>query len=248
MQVIKNKQWWGLLAVIYMHRNHKSHPPQLLESESAHHLLRRLWVARQLPGAIVRDKQKIYGSTTAYSVGKPDFDYHTYLPNDDAKVAERKRLRVVERWFGDAAKHGVVNVYMSYIYRTERNVNDVQVAADAVAAYVNGGKGQKGIIIEDACNEPDKIVGSRLALGFMANGRVLGRFLSRYAEEVPFKGGFDTRHQYDMEMFYADRTLYEEDYRHSVPVAYDIGRTITELNCFIQEERQLASLRTALQG
>lgn len=231
-----------------MEKKFKPHPPQSVDSESANHLLRRLRVARHLPGAIVRDKQKIYGSTTAYSVGKPDFDYHTYLPAADAKVAERKRLRVVERWFGDAAKHGVVNVYMSYVYRTDRAVGDVQAASDSVAAYVDGGKSQKSIIIEDACNEPDKIVGSRLALGFMSNGRVLGRFLSRYVEEAPYKGAFDGRYQHDMEIFYADRTVYEDDYLHSVPVSYDIGKMITELNCFIQEEQQLASLRAALQG
>lgn len=230
-----------------MYKNHKPHPPQLLESEPAQNLLHRLWAAKQLPGAIVREKPKIYGSTTAYSVGKPDFEYHAYLPADDAKVIERKRLRVVERWFGGPQKHGVVNVYMSYVYRTERATNDTQAASDAVAARVSS-ESQNGIIIEDACNEPDKIVGNRLALGFMANGRVFGRFLSRYAQEVPYMGGFDTRHQHDMELFYADRTLYEEEYRHSVPFTYDIGRMITELDCFIQEEQQLAKLRSALQG
>jgi len=222
-------------------------PTQEIDPELGQSILQQLYIARHLQGVLLTEKNKGYGTSRAYSVGKPDFEYHVYLSETDTKVAERKRLRVVERWFNDAAVHGVVNIQMSHIYRGDRQTDDVQRLGEAVTGYVNDAETTK-VVLEDPRSCSDTIVKKRLFLGFMANGKVIGRLVSRDVDILPYTDGSPSEHHVDMAHYYAERPFFEEDYRYSTPQAYDVVDSINYVKCFIQEERQLASLRSALQG
>ncbi len=222
-------------------------PTQDINPEMGRSLLRHLGVVRHLGGALLVEKKKNYGLCRAYSVGKPDFEYHDYLPESNAKVAERKRLRVVERWIDTDRSYGVVSVQMLHVYRGRREASDVDRLSEAVTAYVQS-ENLAGVVLEEPRSLSDISVRKRLFLGFMSNGRVVGKLLSREVDTHPYTEGSPSEHYVDMAHYYAERPFFEEDYRYSTPHDFDLSDTLEYVTDFIREERQLASLRSALQG
>jgi hypothetical protein len=82
----------------------------------------------------------------------------------------------------------------------------------------------------------------------MASGKVMGKMLARDIDEHTYDEGCESEHIVDMAHFYAERPFLEEDFRHSTPRALDIQDAVTYVDEFIEEERRLASLRSALRA
>lgn len=225
-------------------------PMQEIDKDAAFALVRKLHVAKELSGALIGEKHRSYGTSRYYSVGKPDFDYHVYLSEDDQKVRERKRLRVIERWMSDTVLHGVVHVQMSFVYRSSTQLGDAiseDALSDAIAAQIDTATNNVAIF-EGMRSSQDVCFKKRLIMGFMASGKVMGKLLVRDMEEVPNTDGCTSEHIVDMAHFYAEKPFFEEDFRHSTPGELDIQDTTSYVDDFIEEEKRLASLRSALQG
>ena len=219
--------------------------PQLqLHAQHAEVLLYALETARTLPHSLVREKQTSYGHSRAMSTGKPWYDYEDFT-NAYAQQPhkERRRLRVVERWFNGSSLHGVVTIGMQYIHRGVVDVTPVHIEQLLINDGMFGDKKDVALIEQGTTDETHLHL---LKLAFLSNGAVLGKLLLRGGSEAPYTGGFAEGCELAAEDFYMEQPLLEEDYRYSSIDDVDLGYIIDEVNSFVAEEAGLARVRTGL--
>jgi len=226
-----------------MGNRHTQVPVQLLDRPLANELIGAIETARQLPHTIIREKDLGYGFSRAISVGKPWYDYE-HFTNDYAQVnKERRRLRVVERWFGGDTLHGVISLSMQYIY----NPGVTSDTPTAEELRVNDGMfGEKKSVAVIEQREKDSHMARLLKMGFLANNKVMGKLVLRTENESPYTGGCAESCEQAVEDFYLEQPLLEEDYKFSSADDLTLSYVVNEVRDFIEEETRLAQLRTAL--
>ncbi|NDD82817.1 hypothetical protein EB118_01345 [bacterium] len=236
----------GLLAVKVskdlMANRHAHIPVQQLEVPLATELIDAINSARQLPHTIVKEKHLGYAFSRAISVGKPWYDYENFT-NDYTEHKERRRLRVVERWFDGNTLHGVISVSMQYVYSPSFAVDKPTVEELSINDAMFSNK--KSIALVEQ-NSKESHLARLFKMAFLANGSVVGKLVLRTGNESPYTGGFVDSCEQAAEDFYLEQPFLEEDYKYSSADDVTLGYVVHEVVDFVKEETQLAKLRMAL--
>ena len=211
---------------------------ELVDSEAAQILLASLGTVKKLPGVIKRQRQTGYGTTEAYSAGKPWFKYEacddSYDPN-----SERLRVRVAERWFGNSSAknpHGTVSVMQQVIFMRSLTEPEQQIVAS----------GEKSALLLQSTVDESVMMLTKIA--FMATGQVVGNSLRRRDGSQPYAGGYEPALEADIKTFNAQQRLYEEEYRASALTTHDVLDLHKGLVAFAANEQALSALRMPLRS
>lgn len=211
------------------------------ESELTRRLFAQLHDARNLRGTIKRDRE--YGSYAvhSYSIGKPWFEYESVGMES---MSERRRLRVVERWFqndghSEARRRGVVKIAHEVIFKGSRHDAD-PVKRGRVASS----KALSVFRIDQAPTDDCLVTTTKLC--FLGSGAVYCTQVARRDTTDVCSEGVASDCADDARLFRLEQPLFEDDYRQGAITPTDVAILLTELGRFIEVERGLAALRAAV--